>query len=510
LKTEHPTEDSSDSSEPLKKKKYSLTVDSLFREGEQEVTAKTIGTGGSIEGEEPPPLLADVTVSSCAGLLVGVLPSLAQATCVIERYDASRVYYLSPVPGDDIEDIGNGGYTEENKRSECDDLKVKESSTSRRLSRYTETAPQHSSAYSSLWPLSPPCPAPRPLPIVALDCEMCDTSLGLELTRITVVDENGRAVLDSLVLPDLPILNYRSEFSGITPEKMAGVGIRLVQIQHRLLQLISAETVVIGHALENDLHALRLVHRRCVDTSLMYPHPRGFPCRRKLKQLAKEYLDMDIQTHREVGGGHDSLEDSAAALSLALLKASRGPSFGLMSSASSRRGTMTCNLFAALPSETVTSCMLWNDGGGGAGGEEERRGRRNMLMSCVGGAAHVIRTGSDGNILKSLLSFLKSVPRGGEEPKKSFSYVVHSEGNTEGETAVGISEALSSYLEKAHEHALVIQVKQRSSREARALLRQKRACRTALSASVWTDAQEAELRRELEQCHLCRVRFIAV
>ena len=32
--------------------------------------------------------------------------------------------------------------------------------------------------------------------------------------------------------------------------------------------------------------ALKIVHRRCVDTAVLYPHPRGYPLRLKLKTLA--------------------------------------------------------------------------------------------------------------------------------------------------------------------------------------------------------------------------------
>lgn len=30
----------------------------------------------------------------------------------------------------------------------------------------------------------------------------------------------------------------------------------------------------VGHALENDLAALRVLHSRCIDTAALYPHPK--------------------------------------------------------------------------------------------------------------------------------------------------------------------------------------------------------------------------------------------
>lgn len=48
---------------------------------------------------------------------------------------------------------------------------------------------------------------------------------------------------------------------------------------------ISSETIIIGHALENDLKTLRMIHHRCVDTAVLFPHPAGAPYRRALQAL---------------------------------------------------------------------------------------------------------------------------------------------------------------------------------------------------------------------------------
>lgn len=58
----------------------------------------------------------------------------------------------------------------------------------------------------------------------ALDCEMCTTAHGLELARVSVVDGAGDVVYDSFVVPDEPIINYNTEFSGITEETLKGWG----------------------------------------------------------------------------------------------------------------------------------------------------------------------------------------------------------------------------------------------------------------------------------------------
>ena len=46
-----------------------------------------------------------------------------------------------------------------------------------------------------------------------LDCEMCYTTHGIELTRVTVVDEDGADTYESFVKPDNPILDYNTRYA---------------------------------------------------------------------------------------------------------------------------------------------------------------------------------------------------------------------------------------------------------------------------------------------------------
>lgn len=48
--------------------------------------------------------------------------------------------------------------------------------------------------------------------VYALDCEMCYTTLGLELTRVTVIDQDLNTVYESLVKPENPIIDYNSRY----------------------------------------------------------------------------------------------------------------------------------------------------------------------------------------------------------------------------------------------------------------------------------------------------------
>lgn len=167
---------------------------------------------------------------------------------------------------------------------------------------------------------------------VCFDCEMGYSTMGMELIRLTATAwPDGREVLDVLVRPLGEILDLNSRFSGVWPEDYAkavpydresegattdaAAPLRLVEspakARELLFELLTPGTPLIGHALENDLNAARILHPVIVDTCLLFPHPRGLPLRFGLKMLMKKYLDRDIQ----MGGaqGHDSKEDARAA-----------------------------------------------------------------------------------------------------------------------------------------------------------------------------------------------------
>ncbi len=104
--------------------------------------------------------------------------------------------------------------------------------------------------------------------------------------------------------PSEPVTDYRTQWSGITADMLVGVSIRLCQVQAALLQAICDKDILVGHSLDNDFKALRLCHQRCVDTSVLYPHPQNGR-KSSLRHLAKLYLKRDIQSDKE---GHCSVQ----------------------------------------------------------------------------------------------------------------------------------------------------------------------------------------------------------
>lgn len=181
--------------------------------------------------------------------------------------------------------------------------------------------------------------------IYALDCEMCFTGCGLELAKVTIIRSDGNLHYESFVRPERDIVDYNTRFSGITEKDLNGhsnYGMRrasttsnssvgstssnsyhphtvktLQEVQKDLLKFIFEDTVLIGHSIENDLKALKLIHPSIIDTSIVFPHYYGLPYRRSLKSLTKSILKRDIQT---ADNGHCSFEDSRACLELMLWK----------------------------------------------------------------------------------------------------------------------------------------------------------------------------------------------
>ncbi|KIP03467.1 hypothetical protein PHLGIDRAFT_130123 [Phlebiopsis gigantea 11061_1 CR5-6] len=165
--------------------------------------------------------------------------------------------------------------------------------------------------------------------ILAMDCEMCQTEDGKELARVCLIDyASGIVLYDKLVKPKKHITDYLTRWSGITEEALANVDTTFEEVQTHVMNVLSTTPtpILLGHSLESDLKALKICHPRCIDTAVIFHHPRGRPLKPGLAWLTKKWCGREIQNRGE--GGHDPEEDARACLDLLKKKVDNGPGYG--------------------------------------------------------------------------------------------------------------------------------------------------------------------------------------
>ena len=148
--------------------------------------------------------------------------------------------------------------------------------------------------------------------VVSLDCEMVYTVAGLRLAQVVVVDVRGFVIYSTYVRPYEMILSLNTEHSGVREEDLEGPEVkRLPEVQKDIRDgVITDSTIIIGHALHNDLKVLKILHNLIVDTKILYGHT-GI---KDLSGLSKAFLNREIQNSY----GHECVQDARAALDLAL------------------------------------------------------------------------------------------------------------------------------------------------------------------------------------------------
>ncbi|KFD72715.1 hypothetical protein M514_01841 [Trichuris suis] len=163
-------------------------------------------------------------------------------------------------------------------------------------------------------------------PIFAIDCEFCLT-LGERqaVTRVSVVDECHNVILDTLVKPSLPIIDYVTKYSGITADMLRNVTTSLQDVQQALQEVIPCNAILVGHSLQFDLATLHMFHPYVMDTSLLYNLSGNKRTCASLKQLSKVFLNSSIQDSSD---GHCSVEDAVSTMKLVQLKLRNGWQFG--------------------------------------------------------------------------------------------------------------------------------------------------------------------------------------
>ncbi|KAJ0420389.1 hypothetical protein BJY00DRAFT_313061 [Aspergillus carlsbadensis] len=159
------------------------------------------------------------------------------------------------------------------------------------------------------------------------------------LGQLVAVDVlTGDILVDVLVTPNGPVRDYRTAYSGLTKESFVEARekrklVKRVDLaRQRLFKWIDKDTILVGHALQNDFRALRITHNgegapsraNVIDTQIVarkevermiadQPEwksgkpPNG---RTKLKQLTEALCGETIQA--DLIKGHDCVEDAYA------------------------------------------------------------------------------------------------------------------------------------------------------------------------------------------------------
>jgi DNA polymerase III epsilon subunit-like protein len=166
---------------------------------------------------------------------------------------------------------------------------------------------------------TPPASVEPKFLAVALDCEMAGVAGGSsEAILLCVTDYfTGAVLLNRYVCPREPITQIRSSIHGISKSTLENA-IQQGQTlwgwegaRSELWKYIDSNTIIVGHALEHDLDALRMIHPRIVDSGILSRKAVGIHrIRWGLQTLCSELVHVGIRENK--GAIHDCLEDVLA------------------------------------------------------------------------------------------------------------------------------------------------------------------------------------------------------
>eukprot|EP00850_Spirogloea_muscicola_P001358 SM000005S17155 [mRNA] locus=s5:490556:494716:+ [translate_table: standard] len=168
---------------------------------------------------------------------------------------------------------------------------------------------------------SPAAGAPDRL--LSIDCEMVVVEgQARELVRVAVIDQAGEVLLSELVKPSKPVIDYKTAITGVTAADFKGISVTQQDAQSAVKRLLMPGTILIGHGLHHDLRALRIDHRRVIDTALLFCYEGLANAVPALGDLCRAVLE---EPFREGSVSHDSVEDATVPMKLVLHKLKHGP-----------------------------------------------------------------------------------------------------------------------------------------------------------------------------------------
>ncbi|KAF7588802.1 hypothetical protein BBP40_005195 [Aspergillus hancockii] len=187
-----------------------------------------------------------------------------------------------------------------------------------------EKVKKASIARSKFQPTPVPSPASQHLKrrAVVIDCEMVEVrKWQREIALLSAVDFlTGEVLINNYVQPTAKVTNWMTKISGVTPAAMAeavskGQALRGWQsARQALFNYVDANTILIGHSLNNDLDVLGIYHTNIVDSVILaseavFGSTSIFKRLYGLKTLSEEFLKLHIQPKNHA---HICLEDTFA------------------------------------------------------------------------------------------------------------------------------------------------------------------------------------------------------
>ncbi|KAM3184937.1 hypothetical protein ACTXT7_007409, partial [Hymenolepis weldensis] len=135
------------------------------------------------------------------------------------------------------------------------------------------------------------------------------------LGRVSIVDYNGNVLYDVFSLPDEPITDYRTPYSGIRPQDMVNA-LPFKVVRNDVMQIIR-NRIIVGHSINNDLKVLKLKHPRSLirDTNTT-PYAKIAVGRSRRRLVALRKLCYDFFGEEIQQGEHCSVEDARSTMKI--------------------------------------------------------------------------------------------------------------------------------------------------------------------------------------------------
>lgn len=150
--------------------------------------------------------------------------------------------------------------------------------------------------------------------IVALHTEVCYTLEGIEISKLTVVDENQNVIVQRFIKPRVHVVDYLTDKTGVREEDLRDApNLRDVKIE--LKDIISSRTIIVGYRLNESLRVLQMKHDRVIDIAILFSDDTVNYPKKTIEELCCEMLGERIYK----GDKMSTCEVAKASMRIALI-----------------------------------------------------------------------------------------------------------------------------------------------------------------------------------------------